>query len=164
MRGLMMVAVAQFCIPLLYPLPAAAQTWNAAERDVLQGLEACIQATVDRNEQALIACHHPDFVGWRNTMPVPRTLEFERAEIRRTVEDPTNERPIGYSILPLSVKIHGDVAIIHYYNYFYRRSDGGERSEIRVRWTDVMRKVDGRWVWIADHGGRELPPPGGSDD
>ena len=33
------------------------------------------------------------------------------------------------------------------------RGQDGQDVEERIRWTDVLLKENGRWHWIADHGG-----------
>jgi hypothetical protein len=37
------------------------------------------------------------------------------------------------------------------------RPKEGPPQEIRERWTDLRRKIDGRWVYVLDHA-HALPP------
>ena len=136
---------------LVAAAPAVAQNWSAAEREVLQALDACLQTEVDRDMQAQLDCAHDDFLGWRNDLPALRDKAFMTGNIQRTYE--TGDPLIGFSIQPLSVRVYGDIAIIHYYGYYYFRNDNGEDYDLRSRWTDVMLNDNGKWVWIADHGG-----------
>ena len=137
--------------------PGVAQNWTAAELAVLDRVEDCVQAEIDRNEAAAAACFHPEFVGWRYTMAGTRNNAFER--IDRELTRDSGPRLIGFWLQPLSIRIHGDVAVIHYYGYYYLRDESGDVSTVRNRWTDVLLDYEGNWVWIADHGGRDPGSP-----
>jgi ketosteroid isomerase-like protein len=55
--------------------------------------------------------------------------------------------------------VEGDIAIIQLMVRQMSSLDGGPDEESWVAWTDIMRRDDGEWRWIADHG----HVPGGSN-
>jgi ketosteroid isomerase-like protein len=131
---------------------APAQTWSPAEKELIQGLDDCYAAYKAENLEALLACSHEDSVVFRYGMPGTSS----KADTRKNL--PlfwANEDMVEYWINPLAIRIIGDVAIIHYYFYELVRDKEGKETFRRYRWTDIMVKQDGKWVWIADHGGED---------
>ncbi len=141
---------------LLLASTVHAQNWTPTEQAVLDSIDRCVAASVDGDPLASLACFHPDFVGWQLGMPGTRDMDYLRAENAANPGDPL----VAFSIQPLSVKVYGNVAIIHYYGYNHNRNSDGEVVVNRTRWTDVMLNEGGRWLWIADHGGTDpgVPP------
>jgi ketosteroid isomerase-like protein len=45
----------------------------------------------------------------------------------------------------------GDEIITYGTATFIYAAGGGTSEEIRERWTDLKRKIDGRWVYVLDH-------------
>ena len=89
-------------------------------------------------------CFHSDYTGWYAGDPLPLDLQ--------ALKDATSaqEEITFLSARPLSIKIYGDVAVVHYTSHW--REDG--TTTVRwARWTDVAMKEGGRWSWIADAGG-----------
>jgi ketosteroid isomerase-like protein len=139
---------------------AVAQTWSPAQREVLQSLENCNRAAQTKNLEAELACYHEDFLGWAIDMPALRDKAWQRAQA--PLEYAANDI-VAWSVQPLAVLIHGNVAVVHYYQYVLSRDKAGKDTPARVRWTDVLLKQGNRWVWIADHGGTDpgTKPVGG---
>jgi ketosteroid isomerase-like protein len=129
-----------------------AQTWSPAEKEVLQAMDQCITAWKDKDLDAWMACHHDDYVSFRYGAPNTWNNDDLRKELSLAW---ANEDLVEWWIKPLAIRIVGDVAIIHYYDYaLYRDKDGKERRS-RMRWTDTLVKQGGNWLWIADHGGED---------
>jgi len=127
-----------------------AQTWSPAEKEVLQAIDDCLRAYKEENLEAWMACAHDDFVGFRYGSP----NTWNNADLLKNVNW-ENEDLIEWWIKPLAIRIVGDVAIIHYYGYSLDRDKDGKETRSRSRWTDIMVKQGGKWVWIADHGGSD---------
>ena len=54
---------------------------------------------------------------------------------------------------PLAVDIHGDVAIAFYsYNMLSVNTETGEPTPASGKYVDILRKIDGEWLLIADVG------------
>ena len=122
-----------YCTGTLLAIPslASAQHWSAEETEVLEALNACLRAEVDKDMQAELDCAHEDFIGWRNDLPALRDKAFHDGNVRRMYE--TGGHMIGFSVQPLSVRVYGDIAIIHYDAYYYYRRNNGEDYSQRSR-------------------------------
>jgi ketosteroid isomerase-like protein len=57
-------------------------------------------------------------------------------------------------IKPVGIKIHGDVAFVHYYWSRIEKGADGKEATVSGRWTDILTKQGEKWVLIGDHGGR----------
>lgn len=134
------------------PTAAQAQNWSPVEKEVLQAIETCLETVRSKNLEGFMACHHDDFLGWDNGMPGPRDKSFARGS---TSLNFAAGDLVAWSIQPLGIRVHGNVAIVHYYGYYAEREKGGKETRTRYRWTDIMLKQGNKWVWIADHGGAD---------
>ncbi len=56
-------------------------------------------------------------------------------------------------IMPLAIRIHGDVAIVQYYFVRAVQDSDGKRRRETGNWTDVLLRQGDKWVLIADRGG-----------
>lgn len=91
-----------------------------------------------------------DFVGWPKESPAPRnktsTRLWNEFDSRRT-------KLLEFELYPLSIVIHGDMAVVHYL-YTTASEERGKDVETRNgRYTDVLVRDDGAWRFIAWHGG-----------
>lgn len=145
----LVISVVFLCL-LFSSAQLQAQTWSPAEKEVIQAIEDCVRAYKEEDLEAFMACYHDDFVGFQYGQPSTRN----KADVRKSI-------PLGWAnsdvveswTKPLNILIVGDVAIIHYYDHSLERDKEGKEKSYRYRWTDIMAKQSGRWLWIADHGG-----------
>ena len=149
----LMILAGLICL-LISSVPVQAQTWSAAEKEVVQAIDDCITAYKEENLEAYMTCLHDDYVGFIYGRPATTNKADARKGFPLTW---ANEDLVEWWTKPLAIRIVGDVAIIHYYSYDVYLDKDGEEVQSRSRWTDIMVKQDGKWVWIADHGG---PDPG----
>jgi len=127
-------------------LPAQAQHWNAAQQEVWDAEVACLNAGID-NIPTRKVCVHPDFMGWGIQQPVP--TEFLEKDLDHYFDHNTLK---VIKAVPLHILIEGDLAIIQLIVKEISSLDGGPDEETWVAWTDIMRRDNGVWRWIADHG------------
>ncbi len=133
-------------LALILPLTAQAQQWNAEQQEVRDAEVACLNAGID-DIPARKACVHPDFMGWGIQQPVPTGFlekDFDHYFAHNTLK--------VIRAVPLHILVEGDLAIIHLIVKGTSSLDGGPDEETWVAWTDIMRKDNGVWRWIADHG------------
>jgi|GEM_PF-363695 len=147
-----LAALVAFGLCLGSATAAQAQNWSPVEKEVLQAIDACVESARSKNLEGLMACHHDDFLGWENGMPGLRDKSFARS---RAPLDFAARDLVSWSIQPLGIRVHGNVAIVHYYEYRVYREKDGKDTSTRSRWTDIMLKQGNKWVWIADHGGAD---------
>ena len=91
-----------------------------------------------------------DFMGWPNNSPAPRG----RGSIRMWNNfDQEQTSGITHELYPLSIVVHGDMAVVH---YLYTNAVQTRDKKIDVtngRYTDVLVRDDGAWKFISWHGG-----------
>ena len=123
-----------------------AQQWSPEQQEVWDAEVACLNAGID-NIPAFKACIHPEFMGWGVQGPVPlgyseKKFDYYFAHNKWKVVDAT----------PLHILVEGDIAIIQLMVRDVSSLDGGPDEVSWVAWTDIMKKENGVWRWIADHG------------
>jgi ketosteroid isomerase-like protein len=62
-------------------------------------------------------------------------------------------RVVRYELYPLSITVHGDVAVAHYlYSTAFKKKDGDIEMS-NGRYTDVLVRTEDGWKFLAWHGG-----------
>jgi ketosteroid isomerase-like protein len=91
-----------------------------------------------------------DFVGWPNSAPAPRS----KSSVRIWDEYSSKQtETLEHELYPLSIVVHGDMAIAHYLYTVANRDKKGEARVTNGRYTDVLVRDDGVWKFISWHGG-----------
>jgi ketosteroid isomerase-like protein len=91
-----------------------------------------------------------DFVGWPKESPAPQTKSSVR--IWDAFSSKQTES-LEHELFPLSIVVHGDMAIAH---YLYTNATRDKKGEVKVangRYTDVLVRDEGAWKFISWHGG-----------
>ena len=58
------------------------------------------------------------------------------------------------------LEVHGDTAVAWgLFTIIAEPAAGGDVVEMRGRYMDVARNIDGSWLYVADHASMPLPPP-----
>lgn len=93
-----------------------------------------------------------DFTGWSKDSPAPRTKEsirmwdkFQSKQWKGKVHE----------LYPLSIVVHGDIAVAHYLYTNAGENANGETEVINGRFTDVLVRIEGAWKFFTWHGGRD---------
>ena len=111
------------------------EQWNAEE----EGDERWIDRMLTDN-----------FSGWSKNSPAPRNKNSTKMWDRFTDQQGSM---VAHELYPLSITIHGDVAIAHYlYTSAYEDKEG-EVEVTNGRYTDILVRTEGGWRFIAWHGG-----------
>jgi ketosteroid isomerase-like protein len=128
-----------------------AQEWNAAQKDVWKNVNDYWALLAKGDVNGFMEYFHTDYVGWDNDGVLPSTREDNRKWLNYWMQGV--KIPV-YEIKPLTIKIYGDVAFVHYYFMMVRELDGKKNTETG-RWTDILMKQGTKWVLIGDHGGSD---------
>jgi len=118
-----------------------AAVWSAVERQ----WRAEQRGDKDWIEQMLAG----DFVGWPNESPAPRNKTSTRLWSEFAAKQ---AKTLEYELYPMSILVHGDMAVAHYLFTTAVEEDGETRVR-NGRFTDVLVRIDGAWKFIAWHGG-----------
>ena len=129
-----------------------AQDWSAAQKEVWKNVNDYWGFLAKGDVNGFADYVHADYVGWDANTPLPNTKEESKKELTYYMQG--TKMPL-FSIKPLTIKIYGDVAFVHYYySYLQEMPEGKKRSE-QGRWTDILLKQGSKWVLIGDHGGSD---------
>jgi ketosteroid isomerase-like protein len=145
-----LLTLVALCALALLPARASAQEWSAAQKDVWKSVEAYWALDAAGNTAGFMEYFHADYSGWS----VDNALPADKATVQRFIaHSHKTSKTLLHHIQPVAIKIHGDIAIVHYYWSEIARSEGDKEKARSGRWTDVLKKQGDRWVLVADHGG-----------
>jgi ketosteroid isomerase-like protein len=111
--------------------------WSAQERGDNKWVEEMLSA---------------DFVGWPNNSPAPRTKSSVRMW-NNFDQDQTSG--ITHELYPLSIVVHGDMAVVHYLYTNAVQTKDKKTDVTSGRYTDVLVRDDSAWKFISWHGGAD---------
>ena len=135
--------------PLLFSAALAQEPPND-EADVLLTIEREWEAARKGDQDKVDDMLTQDFMGWGKSSPAPRSKR-SNSQWRRFNEQ--MGRVVRYELYPLSITVHGDVAIAHYlYSTAFKKKDG-EIEMSNGRYTDVLVRTEDGWKFLAWHGG-----------
>lgn len=142
--------LAAFVLFVFAPSIVSAQEWSPAQKEVWKNVEAYWALDAAGDTDGFMEYFAEDYCGWS----VDEALPGDKAEARKHI---THLHKTGKALLstvkPVAIKIHGDIAIVHYYwAQTVQKADGKELRN-SGRWTDILGKRGNKWVLLADHGG-----------
>jgi ketosteroid isomerase-like protein len=138
-------------LALVVAVPVFAQD-SSDDADVWRVVSEQWQRSQDGDNDWVEELLAEDFSGWGNDSPAPRDKEsttmwqkFESKQFDGRVHE----------LYPLSIIVHGDMAVAHYLYTNAGENADGDIVTTNGRYTDVLVRVDGQWVFIAWHGGSD---------
>ncbi len=136
--------------PLLVSATMAQGTTDD-EADVLLAIEREWDASREGDQKKIDNMLTQDFMGWGKSSPAPRS-KSSNSQWRRFNEQMGHV--VRYELYPLSITVHGDVAVAHYlYSTAFKNKDDGEIEMSNGRYTDVLVRTEDGWKFVAWHGG-----------
>ncbi len=138
---------AAFALAVFLPLAAQAQQWTTEQQEVWDFEMGC-----GEGRDAFLACYHDDYVAWGDgSFSVPVNHADQMARQGRRFD--TNQT-VWSHMKPMAIDVHGNLAVVLLVvTWTSQNHVTGEETTRTERWTDVCVKENGRWYWIADHGG-----------
>ena len=93
---------------------------------------------------------HPDFSSWNYRDELPGT--FSKAETEAVFKMRSLS---AYELKPLTIKVNDNFAFVHYcYSSVTHAKSDGREQKVEGRYTDILIKQNGRWLFVGEHGGR----------
>ena len=127
-----------------------AQDWSTEQQKVWKNVETYNALGDAGDVEGYMAYVHPDYLGWSYRNALPR----DKAATRKWMEYEFHANKIILSeIKPVGIKIHGDIAIVHYYFSMLYKDAEEKEQYVSGRWTDILMKQGDKWLLIGDHGG-----------
>jgi ketosteroid isomerase-like protein len=132
------------------PVTVLAQEWSPAQKEVWKNVEAYWALDAAGNTDEFMTYFHPEYAGWNVRSALPGNKETARKFIAHGHK---TAKTLVYHVQPAAIKIHDNVAIVHYYWSQITQASGEKEKESSGRWTDILMKQGDKWVLIGDHGG-----------
>jgi hypothetical protein len=132
-------------------VPLFGPQWTESELEVWKHVKAYTNFWVERDAEALIGYMHDGYLGWSLSSEKPVDKATKSKLLRESLKKTEN---LYYDIRPVGIKIHGNIAIVHYYYYTVDEDADGNQIPSKGRWTDILMKQGGKWVMIGDSGGQ----------
>ena len=138
------------CLAMLASATLFAQEWSTDQKEVWKNVETYWDLSAKGDLEEHSGYYHNDFSGWNYLSPLPhdRATRVKFVKFLRS-----KSKTLFYDIQPLAIKIHGNVAIVHYSYIVISKSEEEKEKEEQGRWTDILIKQDDKWIMIGDHGG-----------
>lgn len=122
-----------------------------ADLDETKALDRRFTEAISRKDlDAVMACvwDHPDLV-WVLNGVVHRGPDAVRTAVKALFDQ---HESVHLEVNEVTVFPAGDTVVgVGTATYDLKPLDGGPRQLLVERWSDVRRKVDGRWVYVLDH-------------
>jgi hypothetical protein len=134
----------------LFPLFAVAQTWTAEQQEIWRLEEQQWQMAKDKDLTWIDKMVHPNLSYWDVDQPGPQNKSSLAQWSRYSSAAST---VLEQELFPISVTITGNLAVAQYRYTAVREDHKQERVTVTGRYTDILVKEGGRWLFIAWAGG-----------
>lgn len=150
MKTLIKGVLIVLCLTLLTSAQLFGQEWSEEQKEVWKNVETYSDLSAKRDVEGFMGYFHDDYCGWTNRTALPTN----KASVRKFVDHFFKTTKIlVYDIQPVAIKIHDNIAIVHYYYSNVVKDAEGKEKNVSGRWTDILMKQGDKWVMIGDHGG-----------
>jgi hypothetical protein len=137
-------------VAVLLSVAADAQNWTPEQQEVWKVEEQQWKMNRDKDLTWVESMVHPNLSYWETGMPMPQTrASLERWQRFSSASNTTLEQ----ELLPISIVITSNVAVVHYYYSSSIENYKKERRPVTGHYTDVLLKEDGHWKFLAWVGG-----------
>ncbi len=127
------------------------QQWTEAQKDVWAGVEKYWEVSSTGNASAFLDYFDDSYIGWSYNTKVP----MNKSNVGKWIKnDMSKNSTILYTLTPVSIWVEGDFAFVNYFYGQLEKDKDGKEKTTSGHWTDILKKRNGKWVLIGDHGGR----------
>ncbi len=129
---------------------AVAQTWSAEQQEIWRVEEQQWKMSKEKDHSWIEKMVHPNLSVWESDRVAPQD-KASMARWNRYSSD--MGATLEQELHPISITITGNLAVVHYRYTVARENAKKERAMATGRYTDVLVKEGGRWMFIAWTGG-----------
>jgi hypothetical protein len=129
---------------------ASAQTWTAEQQEIWKFEELQWKMAAEKDLTWIDKMVHPSLSYWDTEQPGPQNKASLARWNRYTS---TNTTVLEQELFPISATITGNVAVVHYRYSIASENYKKERETVTGRYTDVLIKEGGRWLFLGWAGG-----------
>ena len=139
------------CLALVAFAPAvSAQTWSKEQQEIWKLEEQQWKLSAAKDSSWIETMVHPNLNYWNNAWPAPQgkasLLLWDRY-------NNTSSTVLQQELFPISITITGNFAVVQYRYSLARENYKKDQEMVTGRYTDVLVKEGGRWLFIAWAGG-----------
>jgi hypothetical protein len=129
---------------------ASAQTWSPEQQEIWQFEEQQWKMFAEKDLSWIDTMVHPNLSYWDTDAPGPQN----RASLSRWSRyGTTNATVLAHELFPITVTITGNIAVVQYRYSVASENYKKERETVTGRYTDILVKENGRWLFLAWAGG-----------
>jgi ketosteroid isomerase-like protein len=124
-----------------------------AEALIRQRVEDAVKALRAKDIDGVMSLYAPNTVSF-DIAPHFGALRYVGAENKRRAWQEafaTFTGPIAYELHDLNVTTNGELAFVHSLNHVSATLASGQITEMWLRWTACLRRIDGDWLVVHDH-------------
>ncbi len=129
---------------------AVAQTWTPAQQEIWKLEEQQWQMARDKDLSWIETMVHPNLSYWDVDQAMPQTRASLARWSRYSVG---NSTVLEQELFPIAITVSGNIAVVQYRYQIARENYKKERESVSGRYTDVLVKENGRWLFIGWAGG-----------
>ncbi|OVE78794.1 hypothetical protein BVY00_01950 [bacterium G20] len=131
---------------------AISQEWSKEQLEVWKTVKAQWKASKAQDKTWTDTYLHPSFLGWNDDTPMP----LNKSSVTRWQNyQLTISKTLVQELSPVGIVVEGSMAVVHYYFSTATENLKGETKTIHGRYTDILIKDSGKWLFIAWRGGQD---------
>jgi len=129
---------------------ASAQTWSPEQEEIWQFEEQQWRMAKEKDLSWVDTMVHPNLSYWDTDQPGPQN----KASLARWSRyGSASTTVLEQELFPISIAITGNIAVVHYNYSVASENLKQERETVSGRYTDILVKENGRWLFLAWAGG-----------
>ena len=145
--GQLLILLAFFCGPFI-PSIHAQEDWSKDQKEVWKNVNDYYAAFARGDVKTYLEYLHPDFEGWNSSSLLTR----KKAEVEKmSTAFLKANKVVVYNLKPLSVKVYGKAAFVHYFYDMSFEGMDGKKNKLEGRSTDILVKEGSKWLIVGDH-------------
>ncbi len=129
---------------------AAAQTWSPEQQEIWHFEEQQWKMSAEKDLTWMDKMVHANISYWDTEQPAPQN----KASLARWQRfGNSNTTVLEQELFPIAITITGNIAVAQYRYSIVRENYKKERETATGRYTDILVKDGGRWMFLAWAGG-----------
>jgi hypothetical protein len=129
---------------------ALAQTWSAEQQEIWALEQQQWKMAAAEDLTWIDTMVHPNVSYWDRGQPMPQNRD---SLARWSRYQSSSGATLEQELMPISIVITGNIAVVNYYYSMARENLKQEREMVTGQYMDVLIKDGGRWKFIAWAGG-----------
>jgi ketosteroid isomerase-like protein len=124
-----------------------------AEALIRERIEELVKALNAKDIDGVMSFFAPNLVSF-DIVPHFGALRYFGAENKRRAWQEAFAAypgPFAYEVHELDVTTNGELAFVHGLNHVKATLASGQITDLWLRWTACLRRIDGHWVVVHDH-------------